>query len=160
MIPLFHLLALASLGLALLVISRPALRATSLGVAGLLLGLSGMLWLLGFRVLAALACAGALVVLFRPPATSPAAATRSWHGAAIPILVASALGLAAPTLWDAAIDVHALPPPVEGSSAARGGAGLRFALLDRGVLLSAATLAVVLLAFLARRAITKLGVES
>ena len=160
MIPLFHIFALAGLALALLVAYRSTVRDVALGMAGLLICLAAMLWLLGFPALAILTFVTAGIPLILRPTVLPPVDRSRWHSHAIPILVAATLGSAAPILIDAAIELNALPPPVEGSSAARGGAGLRFALFDSGVLLSACALIIVVLVFLARNAVTKLQDDS
>lgn len=138
---------------------RSSEAASRLALALLLACVAGIVWTLGMPSIAVFVAATlpfATAGRSHSPDTSGARDTNAravrLRSHLLPIFVAACLGLAAPTLLDAAIDVRNMAAPVEGASAARGGYGLWFALFERGLLLAACVVALLLLALLARAA--------
>lgn len=69
----------------------------------------------------------------------------------LPVLAALALGISFPYLQDASIDTNALPPPIEGLSAAVGGAGFWLTAVGRGLIATCSVVVLGILAMLALR---------
>ncbi|MCA8969405.1 MAG: hypothetical protein KDC95_06465 [Planctomycetes bacterium] len=115
-------------------------------------GAGGTLWLLGFPLLAGTAAIATLALRRRgapPAAVDDAGALRSQ---VLPVFAALALGISFPYLQDASIDSNALPPPIEGLSAAVGGAGFWLTSVGRGLLATCSVVVLAILALLAYRA--------